>query len=182
MFQVAFNSEFIEGQTQTYRLEATGITVQFLVHWIYNSNFDIEPEDPKSRGTERIANSWKFRRLVKLWVLADPLLMRGLQNSIIVELERLRQASHHGGTSLYAYIYENTSKDSTLRLYILHIAVCHMRKSAVVKHPDRFPHEMLLDMAMIFLAEADTKKMRKAVGLDKTLLQYKLPEDNENGN
>lgn len=153
------------------------MTVQFLVHWLYNSNFDIEPEDSIHQGSTRSASIWKFRWLVKLWILADALLIRCLQNSIITELDRLRQVADCGGTSTYSYIYENTSKDSLLRLYILHIAVCHMGKSTVAKYPDRFLHEMLVDMAMIFLAEAEPKKMRKTVGLDKNLSQYKLPED-----
>jgi uncharacterized protein YegP (UPF0339 family) len=45
VLKAAFNSEFIESQTQTYRLEdAADKAVRLLNHWMYTQTLDTVPE------------------------------------------------------------------------------------------------------------------------------------------
>lgn len=46
-FKAAFNSQFEEGQTQTYHLEdTTENAIRLLINWVYTQNLDVrEPEN-----------------------------------------------------------------------------------------------------------------------------------------
>lgn len=69
-FDKAFNGPFIEAKKQSITVRADPKIVHFLVQWIYTKSLeDIEGEKPNCL------------QAVKLWILADELLMPDLQNA-----------------------------------------------------------------------------------------------------
>ncbi|KAF8848129.1 hypothetical protein BDZ45DRAFT_754150 [Acephala macrosclerotiorum] len=77
IFRVAFNSNSLEGQTQTYKLSDTDAdTVQFLIEWLYSQQLSM------TQLVDIISNRHETAALLKLWVLVDRLLMLALQISL----------------------------------------------------------------------------------------------------
>ena len=125
VFEAAFKSDLVEGQTQTYRLEENQEgTVRLLVLWLYTQTLDTcqheNPDDDVCKVDEDLC-------LAELWVLADKLLMPKLQNHTIREIVRLRRESGRSTTVCLNYIYANTSKGSPLRALLEHHCVCMFR-------------------------------------------------------
>jgi hypothetical protein len=80
VFAAAFNSMFMESQTQTYQLEDTAVLVfQLLVQWIYYGDLNLPTLTPGSADFE---DSDESLCLVKLWMLADRLAMPELQRKV----------------------------------------------------------------------------------------------------
>lgn len=112
VFKSAFNSNFKEGQTQTYELEdTTEGAVQLLVEGIYTQKLDLNVKlDLNDLEISRI--EVRIMCLVNLWVLADKLLIRPLQNSAMVELQALC-ASHRWTPAIPVNcVYDNTQEGS----------------------------------------------------------------------
>jgi len=72
-----FNSGFIEGQTQTYRLDdTTERAFRLLVQWLYFQKFElIQLTDDWEQSSYGNAEKAEEMSLVELWVLADKLSM-----------------------------------------------------------------------------------------------------------
>ena len=86
-------------------------------------------------------------RLVKLWVLADKLLIPLLQNMTLDFLNEIRLESKNDTCSkCLEYVCANTSKDSGLRRWFVHRCAFRMDPNAFLNHPERFPQQMLLEI------------------------------------
>lgn len=122
IFRAAFNSDFLEGQTQTYTLsDTTATTMRFLVEWIYTQSLTITQfENKKSDRTETMT-------LVQLWVLADKLLIPKLQNFVMRKLVQLRDEVSFSAIFSVDYVWQNTLAGSPLHLLFLHQCVCHVK-------------------------------------------------------
>ncbi|KAG4424720.1 hypothetical protein IFR04_002068 [Cadophora malorum] len=93
VLNAAFNSNFIEGQTQTYQLEdTTPGTFKLLVQWLYTQKLKISqltcPEQfgGLAEKVDRDADVCWYEEdmnLARLWVLADRLGMPKLQNNVM---------------------------------------------------------------------------------------------------
>lgn len=87
VFKAAFASQFLEGQTQEYRLEDTTEEVlRILVQWLYTQELDSPPiwkEDKELSESEKADGKQYHVSLVRLWILADSLLMSRLQNIVM---------------------------------------------------------------------------------------------------
>jgi hypothetical protein len=90
IFEAAFNSNFIEGQTQIYKLgDTTPRAFQLLTQWMYFQTCNISQlgngtgrqgpdlSYPKQKTSEDLEED---KALFELWVLADKLRMPRLQN------------------------------------------------------------------------------------------------------
>ena len=160
VLNAAFNSNFIEGETQTYRLEEIRTSAfRLLVQWFYNEEFDIFKEDDLDCANDEhdpeIEKLWADQDLdlVQLWIVADKLLIRPLQNAVINVLEDFWEEPfvRHGGpsTSWIPYAYEHTTAGSPLRNFAIDICAYKISAEGFAAHPEDFPKEVLLDMAIV---------------------------------
>lgn len=100
---------------------------------------------------------------IKLWILADALLIRPLQNHIVEVLEAIWDDPRSGDpvwTDFIPYVYDNTSEESPLRhLFIDKIAYDWGSSDILEHHAEALPRELLLDLFSIFSAaiSADTQ-------------------------
>ncbi|KAE9381285.1 hypothetical protein N431DRAFT_301748, partial [Stipitochalara longipes BDJ] len=113
VFKAAFNGKFLEGQSQEYRLsEDKEEVVRFLVEWLYT-------QDINTRRRQEIGSvdedADEDLTLVKLWILADELLLPRLQNAVLYKLQRIREAFRHTPLKCLHYVYEHTEFASPLR-------------------------------------------------------------------
>ncbi|KAH6671101.1 hypothetical protein B0J14DRAFT_88381 [Halenospora varia] len=96
----AFNNILLESQTQTYTLkDTTSLACRLLVQWLYTQRFS--SFTPQERLTEPLQNPdeasrksyfQRFFSFVRLWVLADKLMILTLQNQVMDELVRASTA------------------------------------------------------------------------------------------
>ncbi|KAE9374852.1 hypothetical protein N431DRAFT_222563 [Stipitochalara longipes BDJ] len=160
VLKAAFNSNFMEGESQTYRLEEVSASAfRLLVQWFYNEEFDIFKEDDldceNNEDDPEIEKLWVEQdlSLIQLWIVADKLLIRPLQNAVINVLEEFWEEPfiRHGGpsTAWIPYAYEHTTVGSPLRNFAADICAYKISPEGFASHPEDFPKEVLLDMAMV---------------------------------
>lgn len=174
VFKAAFNSDFTEGQTQTYTLEEPDETTgRLLVHWIYSQNLDIDWE---------LAEFDKYIALPKLWVLGDKLLMPRLQNQVLRKISQRNEEHQEIYTATLNFIYKITSKDSVLRIFMVHLVAFYLDPEVYSEAPEEFPNEMLLGLAAYYAARVaamPTTDAQKIFGMVKKEMRwdkYDLPE------
>jgi hypothetical protein len=164
VLKAAFNSNFIEGHTQTYRLqETTKRAVRLLVHWFYTQKLDTFIPKPKEERPDDNAGLKKSQdmALLELWILAEKLLIPTLQNVVAREIEEHRHCSHDVSTACLRYVYENTERGNLLRLLMVDICFCYLNVPSYMKHPERYPQEMLIELVTAFgnaIASSDRSK------------------------
>jgi hypothetical protein len=160
VLSAAFNSNFMEGETQTYRLEDINpSTFRLLVQWLYHGKFDVFKQDdlecPDDEDDPEIEKLWAAQDLdlVQLWIVADKLLIRPLQNAVIAVLEDFWEepfVRHRGPTTSWIpYVYEHTSVGSPLRDFAADVCAYKVSPERFSEAPDDFPKEVLLDMAIV---------------------------------
>jgi hypothetical protein len=192
VFDAAFNSNFIEGQTQTYKLDdTTPRAFRLLTQWIYLQKLTmsqlkggVENWNPEeSSKDERRAIAHEFMTLVELWVLADKLRIPRLQNLVIDTIHAIEEKTLFAPSPLsLRYIYENTAPGSQLRLFAVEISISGLQpKDFIDKRVAKdMPHQMLLDFAAHTsqkLEELET--MHKCNSPPHDLSAYHVPVDEE---
>jgi hypothetical protein len=92
VFDRAFNGGFIEGQTQTYRLEdVTPAAFRLFSEWLYSKQLTLLDHDleNKSDPTEVSKDDYLMKCmsqdhiLVELWILGDRFAVGALQNYVL---------------------------------------------------------------------------------------------------
>lgn len=151
----AFNSVFVEGQTQTYRIEDTGPEVfRLLTQWVYRDKCDlIHPGDwDGSHGddfTSILQCMVEDSALLHLWVLAEKFLIPQLQN---YTMRVLCSKVSICNPSLYSkdcrYVYDNTAEGSALRRFVVEHGCWGKTASFHEKDLFSYPVEALGDMIM----------------------------------
>lgn len=138
-FDATFNGDFKEGKDQQLDLEETDPKVfGIFVNWLYTQEIVAPDEYPATSS-----------HLVRLWVLADRMLVPKLQDDALEEFDKLR-VEHRlrlsGGT--IQYIYDNTVDGSPLRRYVVALEATGYKDMPedFVDLPQFFPREMLVDM------------------------------------
>ncbi|KUJ22796.1 uncharacterized protein LY89DRAFT_763279 [Mollisia scopiformis] len=151
VFQAAFNSSFIEGQTQEYRLQDTSeIVVRVLINWFYTKKVDVEALGFTGESIKTAYYETRFISLVELWILAEKLLIPELQNMVIREFYRLKLAAMIVPTSCFHAIYEDTVVGSPLRRLCVDICVVYLKHSVYRETADQIPHDMFVDLVARF--------------------------------
>ena len=153
----AFNSEFVEGQTQTYRLEdTTEQAFRLLVQWLYSQKFELPLGEYKDNG--QIIDPEVMRALMaeenslaELWVLADKLCIPALQNLVIDTIHMICSVRERVPASTYRYIYENTESGSPLRRLVVTYTVRYIDQEGLLGESDFYPRQMLLDLSAFLL-------------------------------
>jgi hypothetical protein len=145
----AFNSTFVEGQTQTYRLEDTSeAAFKLFIQWVYLQKIVLlQLQDGHVEAEEAVKEDMA---LAELWVLADRLCMPRFQNVALKAIFDISEKRNTVSTGPFRFIYENTASDSLFRQFS--VANCAtMSFDGFGKGPDDSPHQMLVDFGMLML-------------------------------
>ena len=152
VLDAAFNGGFQEEETKTYRLEdTTAGAFRYFLHWIYGQNLELD---------EKSSISTKAHHLVRLWVLADFLVIPRLQNAVIAKIHEMSEQENVVFVRVLDYVYENTSDDTCpLRRYFVNELAFNY--SGGFKEPELFPSELLLELARVTtrVSPADLKPL-----------------------
>jgi hypothetical protein len=144
VLKAAFNSAFIEGQTQTYNLRDTNErAVRLLVHWFYTPKLDYDVSPGSASGS-------KFLSLFQLWVLADWLLVPLLQKMVMHEIQGLCACLRQTPTDCINYVYNSISPGSQPHRFILEECAYSVLSAWYMKYPKVFPEDMLIELASLF--------------------------------
>lgn len=201
VLDAAFNSGFVEGQTQTYTLDDIGPRAfRLLVQWLYTQKLGVsiemyeeagDDEDPvelsETADLEELdenlepSNPYATLKmscdLVQLWMVADRLLIRPLQNAAIGILERLWIQKGHRVKDfaiLFSYIYEHTTATSPLRHLLVDLIVYKWRMNEVIEeYPDLLPKDLLLEVVSILTMTLVPHQIRSHANGKKVWLQDK---------
>jgi hypothetical protein len=160
--RAAFNSNFVEGKTQTYRIEdTTEEAFRLVVQWLYSQKLVLlqhTPNHPLLEDVTHLSGMAEDESLVELWVLAAKLKIPKLQNAAIDSMEWIRL--HTGkipSSFIINYAYQCTTAGSPLRKYVL--AVCSLvRNEQFSMFAMEFSHELLIELACFF-------KKRESIGV-----------------
>jgi hypothetical protein len=148
VFKAAFNSDFIEGQSQEYRLDVDEEEiVRLLVEWFYTQTLNTCQPDEK---LDDAASMEEDLLLAKFWVLADKLLLPQLQNQVLDRLHEVCEAVGRLPLGCFHYAYSNTPPGSPLRQWCVYRCALLLDENWFADHPDRFPHEILVELIVFF--------------------------------
>jgi len=144
--KAAFNSQFIEGQTQTYRLEdTTEGTFRLFVQWLYYQQLEILQLQDDDVDDDLTIDEDKS--LFGLWILADKLGAPRVQNLVIESIEKYHEKATAIPTLHLRYIYDNTSVCSLLRRYMVDLCRKYALPKSYIDQSERFPYAFLIDLA-----------------------------------
>jgi hypothetical protein len=154
VLKAAFNGNFIEGQTQTYRIEDTSPGgFRIFTRWIYDQDLDLfqlKSKEEKRRDVRlHIINLVHFEdmELGELWVLADKMAIHRLQNFIVRKIVQTREMYGSVTVRTLLYICERTAVGSPLRRLMVSEVAQNCRKNDDFDCTEYFPHEFLMDLA-----------------------------------
>jgi hypothetical protein len=153
VLKAAFNGNFIEGQTQTYRIEDTSPgAFRMFTRWIYDQGLDLfqlKTADEKERDVRwNIGGAALVEdlELAELWVLADKMAVPKLQNFIVRQIVEIRNQCRGVAIRTLPYIYKKPAVGSPLRRLIVSEVAQHGCKQDF-NSTENFPHEFLVDLA-----------------------------------
>lgn len=147
VFKAAFNSDFVESQTQEYRVDEDGEEgIRPLVHWVYTQKLDLLQFQETFNDFDGDAATKEDMCLVNLWVLADKLLIPQLQNMTLGALVKICGKAQGLATHCLEYVCANTSKDSGLRRWFVHRCAFRIESNSFLEHPEEYPHQLLLEI------------------------------------
>ncbi|EMR87465.1 hypothetical protein ACHAPC_009851 [Botrytis cinerea] len=151
----AFNSAFIEGQTQTYRIEdADPESFRLLTQWVYQEKFDhAHSRDSSSRHNGDydliIQCMEEDGVLLGIWVLAEKYLIRRLQNyTMRVLYSKSLVCNLHLVSNELEYVFHNTGEESALRRFVIEQYCCGKTESFHRQILFSYPVEVLVDVIM----------------------------------
>ncbi|TGO39278.1 hypothetical protein BHYA_0057g00460 [Botrytis hyacinthi] len=151
----AFNSVFVEGQTQTYRIEDTGPEVfRLLTQWVYREKFDhIHSGDWDASHCDDFASMVQCMvedsALLHLWVLAEKFLIPRLQNyTMRILCNKVFICNPNLSSKDCRYVYDNTADGSALRRFLIEHNCWGKTSSFHDKNSFSYPVEVLGDIIM----------------------------------
>lgn len=90
--------------------------------------------------------------LIRLWILADRLLMPSLQNCVVEKLEEVWGTLHESPLmpqNWLSYLYEHTTANSPLRHLVVDRAAYTIVSSSFLRSRHLFPAEFFFDVAVV---------------------------------
>jgi hypothetical protein len=167
-FKAAFtNPAWKEYATQTYELkDITPGTFSLLVQWLYTQKLDYDNGSNGVTGPD----------LVRLWVLADRLLLPRLQNAAMNLVEVILMTKNIIPIPLHmlSYIYKNTLDDIPLRRFFVDVCASNLRDSHFLEKSNEFPHRMLIDLAIALKAKMTKSGYKAGV---RNMAEFHVAED-----
>jgi len=174
VLRAAFNSTFLESQTQTYGLDnISREAFQFFAEWLYMQKIDVvqlreeydrAPENKAEQGKEEFA-------LHELWVFGDKFSIPALQNLAMKAINDISNKWNMISTEYMQYVWANTQVDSPLRRYYMKRCVYSLGENFVKEEPSSFTLEILVDLTS-YLMSLRTRE----VGAARFRLTLKLTE------
>jgi hypothetical protein len=166
VMKAAFESPFIEGEKQEYRLEENSEEAfKYLMQWLYSKhiNFTTHFEGEidwslKDKKTEEYGKHLKICKkdlhfLIELWILGDKFMIPGVQNAAIRQIAVVAKSCIIGLLEQIRFVYAETLEDCALRRFIVHHTIWHVGKGFWAKSfDDIYPKEFLIDVAHEFSA------------------------------
>jgi hypothetical protein len=160
VLEAAFNSGFVEGQTQTYNLEHTSPGVfQLLVQWLYTKSVQFRLTDAEInsipiaanglRNSDRITSlklTLHSLHLLLLWVTAAYLQIPRLQNLVVGNLDKLQVHWSMIAPETLPYLYENVPSEAPIRLLICQYCVRYYGHNVYRDYSHCFPRQILVDL------------------------------------
>jgi hypothetical protein len=139
ILRAAFNSNFLEGQTQRYVLEdITEAAFYLFSEWVYTQNIHWDGEGKN----EPTSNS-----LPQVWVLAEKLLFPKLQNRVMNLIEDIWKIRGTFPLTI-PWIYDNTTYDSPLRRIYVHQYAWNLQSHTYRRADILLPTEFFIDLAV----------------------------------
>jgi len=121
----------------------------------YTQNLDVLEVSADVPFDEEFTNA--IQALVELWVLADKLLIRRLQNDAMRQIQALSDKFAVLATKCLHYVYENTGKDSPLRKVFIYQVAWESELDILEQARKDIPEEMLWDVvAFMIKATSDS--------------------------
>ena len=163
VLNAAFNSSFVEGQTQSYNLDdIRPDAFRLFVQWLYTQNFytlneislaDEEPTSEMAVTTMKLCQE-RDLNIIQVWLLADKFIIPRLQNYAmncflkILQNQRDKHKGVYRSTHWIPHVYADgrTSPDSPLRHLAIDTCLYSTSSLWANAHPDHFPHQMLMEM------------------------------------
>jgi hypothetical protein len=149
VLKAAFNSNFIEGQTQRYVLEdTTEAAFHLFSEWVYTQNiyWDGESKDEPSGYS-----------LPQVWVLAEKLLVPKLQNRVMDLIEEVRKK--RGTVALtISWVYANTTCGSPLRRIYTHQWAWNVQSKNYRRADLSAPIDFFIDLA-VYLVDINIQRL-----------------------
>lgn len=152
VFKAAFNSIFIEGQTQTYTLEDVDEDIfQLVDEWLYTQQLGLEvfPDFTPVTPDGRARFKFGMVKAVMLWTLADRLLLPRLQNHIMGRIFEWRQLNIVP-ISCLGYVYERSTPENRLRKYLVYACARSIPRGWYLDRSEDFTKDMLLEFVECF--------------------------------
>lgn len=158
----------MEGQTQTYKLcdlttAAEEDVVQVLVQWLYTQKLELEA---LTLADEDISKN--FNRNVtlatKLWVLADKLVIRNLQNQAMDYIWTAQETTKYVGTSVLNFVHQHALIGNPLRRIFVMFCAQNVPSTWYMAHATQFPHYMLLELVEHLAKHGKAKVSRTPAG------------------
>lgn len=175
VFDAAFNNTaFVEGQTQTYKMDDTSVRAfRLLAQWLYFKKLEIAQLKEDWRKDITVAGA-ENQSLAELWVLADKLGISELQNVTIESMHKIQVAVNRVPVQSFKYIYNNTSQASPLRRYVVELSAIRLNTECFSKFSDQFPHGILIDIVTFYSTRHwALKDSNKNINIS----DYRVPDD-----
>ncbi|KAE9376527.1 hypothetical protein N431DRAFT_452942 [Stipitochalara longipes BDJ] len=160
-FDAAFNSNFIEGQTQTMTLEDIEAPIFGLFNnWLYIRK--VERED---------GNALQLIEYAKLWSLSQRFLIPKLQAYLLKAIENTHPSTDaSSGSTLkdfqhYAYVVAKQQEDSDLKEIAVKKTLSSLKQNNIDEIIDNLPEGMLVEVTKVVLKgytkQTGWEKLRK---------------------
>ncbi|CZR51160.1 uncharacterized protein PAC_01035 [Phialocephala subalpina] len=157
-FQAALQSGFIQIKNEKYIIEDTSEEAfRLFSQYLYSNKIIVtchnKDEEDDTNHEDQDDHTFMCSKqdavLVELWVLAEKLDVKDLQNEVMDILIRVRQACGPLDASTFEYIYDNTEPGSPLRcLLVDELTRSGHNPTYFAEQGSQFPPEMLLDLVM----------------------------------
>jgi len=146
-FRAAFNSDFVEGSTQTMKLDdAESSIFALFLQWLYTQNLTLE-EVEQNKAEEFEGGSCQLS-LTCLWIMADTFLIPRLKNKAIWLLKEERQKTNMICLESCSLVYEKTLPDSPLRRFFVDEIAFRSNTSRFKERLHNLTHEILIDVIL----------------------------------
>lgn len=148
VLRAALNSDFIEGQSQAYTFEDDfdREVINLLANWFYTEQIYFGGVKLDSSQASDGTQLTEAGCIVKLWILADKLLMPRLQNMAMDELSEYILDETTFSPELLSWVYDNTAPESPLRQYLVFEFTYNHHYVIRSRIHNYFPPEMLSEM------------------------------------
>jgi hypothetical protein len=160
VLRAAFNSNLVEGQTQTYILEDfTTRAFQLVVQWLYRQLITppvTREESSLCRAKGRLPLTpqdyditrkidYRSYDLISVWLIADYLQIPRLQNYVVDQMDQLRLHFQTIPVRWISVLYDDVPRGAAIRELAFEQCVRFIPDRWYEKYTELFPKQYLLD-------------------------------------